>query len=510
MADLERAKKALMNAHNAGDVASAKQLANYIKSQESGAGAKQSAQSDGLFSRLDTNWQKRQARIDQAAQLGAQGKLSPATVGAISGASDVGYYFGDVPTEIFKSGINALPQGVKDAASNVGNTIYSGLSAGPIVGPALRGAGNVLSQAGQGYNKFKQNNPELGLLADAAVDVGTGAAWVVPLPKGLGITTSPAKAVLDAPKMAVKTAFPTKFAPDVSSDDIRKIGGDLFKKATAEGGVIAPEIADQYRSKVLSTLNLEGEAKLYASNPVAERLVNNIAEFEGKPLTFETAKAIDESLGDLAYSTMDNFGKIDSTGKKFLDLQHDLRGAMATLPNSGTIGQARKYWSTSLKMQDIQRIIDKAGAKEQPVTSLKNGFASLLNSKKITQYSPKEVAAIERAAKTGIVTDVIKLAGSGLVPIGSGIAGSMGGVAGSAAGFLAGSAVQQGAKAVGISRQMGRANNALQSVVKSAGLPTEKLTLKQIMKLPPEQAQVYLKNMPAKEQKLLMSKIKQP
>ncbi len=277
-----------------------------------------------------------------------------------------------------------------------------------------------------------------------------------------------------------------KYSPDISSENVRKVGGDLFKKATQEGGEVSPQIADKYRMKVLSTLNLEGEAKLYSSSPVAERLVKSIDDFMGKPMSFETAKAIDESLGDLAYATADNFGKLDSTGKKFLDLQHDLRNAMDTLPNSETINAARKFWSSSLKMRDLERIMERAGNAEQPATVLKNGFGSLLNSKKITNYSPAEVAAIRKASKTGIVTDALRLAGSGLVPIGAGVAG---GIPGAAAGL----AIQQGSKAIGVARQMGRAKNAYSTIAKESLDVPGKLTMKQIMALPPDQAKLYLK-----------------
>lgn len=194
MADINQLYDALRKADAAGDVESASKLANYIKSQSAG----ETQTPDNFFSRLNEKSQKRQSRVEQAARLGAEGRLSPAAVGAVSGASDVGYYFGDVPVEIGRSAIESLPQGVKDIASNVGNLVYSGFTAGPLLGPAVRGAGYVLDQAGQGYNKFRQNNPEAGLLTDAAIDVGAGLAWAAPIPKGSNAAISPAKAALDA------------------------------------------------------------------------------------------------------------------------------------------------------------------------------------------------------------------------------------------------------------------------------------------------------------------------
>lgn len=296
-------------------------------------------------------------------------------------------------------------------------------------------------------------------------------------------------------KVNTKTIIP-------SSDKIREIGGDLFKKAEAMGSNLPSDVADKFRQKVLTHLNLDSEAKLYSSNPVAERLTKNIQDFFGQPLSFNTAKQIDEALGDLAYGTMDNFGKLSSEGKKFLDLQLSLRDAMDSVPENDIVREARKYWSASLRMREIERIIEKASSKEQPVTALKGGFNNLLNrGDKLKGYSTDEINAIKKAAKTGVVTDVVKLAGSGLTPFVSGTIGGFGGGGiGSVAGFAAGTAAQKSAKAIGVARQTGRANAALSAVANRVGLtkkqqriPTDKL--KQIMSLPPNEARILLEKL---------------
>lgn len=400
----------------------------------------------------------------------------------------------DVGSEALTSGFRALPDAIENPIrSGAGNVVnYLGNS---VAGDAARSAGNA-------YTNFAQDHPRAARNIEAVTDIGSLLA-AKRIAGSQGVNDATSAGAKGAKDLAAKSADfykqnIVKHAPDVSSETIRNMGGDLFKKATQEGGVIAPEIADAYRSKVLSTLNLDGEAKAYASSPAAERLMKEIPDFIGKPMDFETAKKIDESLGDLAYGTADNFGKLDSTGKKFLDLQHDLRAAMDTLPNTETIQKARKYWSTSLKMRDIERILEKSSSREQPVTAIKNGFSSILNSKKITQYSPEEVKAIQHAAKTGVVTDALKLAGSGLVPIASGVAGSAGGPVGTILGGAIGYAVQQGSKAIGVARQTYRANKAMESVINAAGLPTKKLTANQIKKLPHEKMAFYLRNTPEK------------
>jgi len=362
------------------------------------------------------------------------------------------------------------------AGGAVGNFIRSGnLGARVAKGAATGAATGGLYGAGAGEEGSRAESAKRGAILGGVV----GGA--LPL-AGAGLS-----------KLNTKTTVPT-------SENVRIAGGKLFKQLDESGAGLSPEAADQFRGTIIKNLNLEGEAKLFASNPVAERLVNNIGEFAGKPMTFGTAKTIDESLGDLAYSTMDNFGKLDATGKKFLDLQGVLRQAMEDVPGNQTLTEARKLWSTSLKMRDIERIIERSKGKEQPVTVIKNGFSALLNrGDRLKGYSPTEVNAIRKAASTGIVTDAFKLAGSGLVPIGSAIAGGVGGIPGSAAGFAAGFAAQQGARAVGVARQTGRAEAALRAVAERSGMVTKQ----QRLQIPPDVLKKALSMPPAAARALI-------
>jgi hypothetical protein len=385
---------------------------------------------------------------------------------------------------------------VASIASNVAGGLVTGgagaaTKTGTAIGNLLR-SGNLAARVGKGALA--------GATSGAAYGAGTAEDGKRLDGAGQGsIYGGIAGAALPAVGAALSKANTRVIIP--GSEEVRAKGGELFKQAETMGGNVPPQVADQFRSKVLSHLNLDSEAKLYSSNPVAERLTKNLQDFAGQPLSFNTAKQIDEALGDLAYGTMDNFGKLSSEGKKFLDLQASLRDAMDSVPDNEIVREARKYWSTSLRMREIERIIEKAQGKEQPVTAIKNGFSALLNrGDKLKSYSVKEVKAIRKAAKTGIVTDVIKLAGSGLVPIGSGIAGSVGGIPGSAAGFLVGTAIQQGAKAAGVARQSARANAALKAAAERSGMvqvqkriPIGKI--REILKLPPSEARLALEKL---------------
>jgi len=301
-------------------------------------------------------------------------------------------------------------------------------------------------------------------------------------------------------KLNTKTIIP-------NSDEIRAAGSKAFQLAEEKGGALNEAVANKFYNKVLNARPQTVEGRIFAGESPIYKIIDQIDTLKNRPMSLRAAQEIDEALGEMAYSTMDNFGKISKEGKRFLDLQGELRNIIEQADESMVYGgkegfnaikEARKYWSTSLRMREIEKIIEKAQSREQPVTALKNGFAALLRrGDKLKGYSPKEVAAIQKAAKTGIITDVIKLAGSGLVPIGSAVAGSAGGMVGGAGGFLAGAAVQQGAKAVGVARQMGRANQAAKEVaLKSGMVSSEKRipipTLREILKLPPAEARKLL------------------
>jgi hypothetical protein len=191
-----------------------------------------------------------------------------------------------------------------------------------------------------------------------------------------------------------------------------------------------------------------------------------------------------------------------------------------------TVKEARKYWAAQMRMRDVERIIDNAEYFEQPSTAIKTGFRTLLrNGDRLKGYTGKEVAAMKKAARTGMVPGIFKMAGSGLIPIAAGGAGMA--AAGAAGGLAAipAYAVQQGSKAIANSMQLGRAQVVSREIAKRvmpastrqsvganianlasktglalapaaavdlAGQGMENLTLEQILMMPPAKAKKLL------------------
>jgi hypothetical protein len=421
----------------------------------------------------------------------------------------------DAPSlsDLYKSGVDLYAGPGKqafedDAALAIAASLAGGLKTGGQLAKTKAGQ-KVADWAGRGG--IGQRIVKGGLVAAPAGAVyGAGTAEVgdelFGAAKG-GAGAAVLGAALPAAGSAISRLNTKTVVP--SSEEIREAGGQLFKIADQKGGVLKPEISDKFFDKVLSIRPQSEAGRVFKGQSPVSAILDDIPSLKGKPLTLQAAKEVDEALGDLAYSTMDKFGKLNADGKKFLDMQTALRRTIENADESMVIGgkegfeavkEARKLWSTSLRLRDIEKIIDNAQSFEQPATAIKTGFRTLLrNPDRLKGYTPEEVKAIKKAAQTGIVTDMFRLAGSGLVPIGAGISGTVaGGPAGGAAAGVAGYALQQGAKSVGSARQIARAKDAAKTVAERSGMvQTEQRiplpTLREILRLPPAQAKEALK-----------------
>ena len=117
---------------------------------------------------------------------------------------------------------------------------------------------------------------------------------------------------------------------------------------------------------------------------------------------------MDEELGRMAFESVDNFGKMTKEGSQLYDLQTKLRDVIESASPSDFVGgkdafetakEARKYWAAQMRLRDIERIIERGLNAEQPATSIKNGFNSLLNSKRFAQYTDAEKRLSEMPRK---------------------------------------------------------------------------------------------------------------
>jgi len=512
MDKLEQAKQALIAADAAGDTQAATQLAQFIRQ----ASAEQ--ESGGLMQDL-------RRRGEQTAELYRQkqsGQITPFEE-MYRSAGQVGNVIGDVAGAAISGAarnIDAMTGGYLGEQAQQGLQAVGRLPL-PFTEQNLgQAAGQAVQNVGESYGRFKEAAPRAAGMLEATGSLATILPSFMSYADDIGKGVSKTAAAIKRPKI-------------LPSETVREQASALYKQADEIGGALNPQFADDYAKRVARASQKDPfitQIKRKAGKDDAYANVLEVMdEYRGQPLSFERAKALDETLGNLAYSNVDNFGKMDDVGRQYLEMQGTLREAIESAKPTDFMGgnqafkiakEARKQWTAQNKLRDIERIIENAERFDNPAKAIQTGFRTLLRSgKKIKGYSTSEIKAMEKAARTGIVTDALRIAGSSLGPI---ITGSVGVTTMGPAGMLAAVpafAVQSGAKGLASARQTARAKNASREVVRSLqGMPSQSLSgalaqtaapvaaasipagiasltneqMQYIMSLPPQEAQAIL------------------
>jgi hypothetical protein len=225
-----------------------------------------------------------------------------------------------------------------------------------------------------------------------------------------------------------------------TADDIKLMANAAYKKADESGGVLKGWFTNRFLDDIADIQPATIAGKKVPTDPKLAEALDYIGSFKNTRLTLQDAQNLDEYLGE-AIDGFTELGQVSKSGKKLLDIQSRFRNAIEnaddTLIEGGKAGfdslkEGRALWSAQLKMRDIERIIQRAELTDNPATAIKAGFRNLLtNAKKSKGYTKDELKLMEKAAQTGLVTDLLKTGGSRLVPIIAGASGS--GVLGTAA-----------------------------------------------------------------------------
>lgn len=416
---------------------------------------KLSSGDQGFVGNVSSDWQQRQRDIDvsqQEYEAGRQTLPEYALQGLGSAAGSFGDLVGRGIGEAGQLVSRAIPsfveEGAKDIATAAGETSLA------------ERAKKVLRAGGQAYSDISEEYPRATRNVEAATNLALlGAPAFGRSAQITGSIERGGKAIAD------------KFKPDpktLSSEDLKSIGGDLFKYADDKGGILKPEVTNKFIDDISKELpQTDAGLTLQGETPTSKMLMR-AQNLRDKPLTLESAKEIDEILGELAYKNVNPFGELDKEGRKFVNMQSSFRESIENASDDMVEGgkegyealkDARKYWSTSLRLRDIEKIIQKGSMAEQPATSIKNGFKTLLGSKKIKGFSPEEVQAIRLAADKGILTDLVGTFGSRLSPqiLGVGVGVGTGNPLLGAAAGIANYATAAGARGFATKRQLNRA-----------------------------------------------------
>lgn len=418
-----------------------------------------------------------------------------------------GQKYGDLLNEAKQTTKQSLAQQLKERpVTSIAANIAGGLGTAPILGAAgeLTGISNLLrtGKTAQDAGKLaKAGNLALRSAKGSLVGATAGGAYgagtadegqrLQGAESGaeMGAAIGAAVPVIGAGLSGVNRAL-GKRSPVPNADQLRAKASELYKVAEQKGGVLKPEFTNQFVDEIEKLKPQTDIGKIVGGDSPFSKFVekltgtvdengNVIGGIRNKPITLDAAQELDELLGDAIDGFTEN-GRVTKQGKKLLDIQSEFRNMIENAGDDMLEGgkegfqaleDARKLWATSRKLADIERIIQRAELMDNPATGIKSGFRTMLsNPSRMRGYSKAEKAAVKKAAESGFVSDILRTAGSRLVPI---IAGSSGGGLGGAA---AGQAVSLASRSAATKMQVGKATN-LAEIVANQGQKVTKQPL---------------------------------
>jgi hypothetical protein len=258
----------------------------------------------------------------------------------------------------------------------------------------------------------------------------------------------------------------------MTSDEIRKAAGRLYKQADEKGGILTSDVTDSFVDEIQKLKPQTDIGQIVGGESQFSKLVNKVSEIRGRNMSLAEAQELDELLGEAMDSFVDS-GRLTKQGKKILDIQTILRDKIENTSADLIVGgkegfealkEGRKLWAQSRKLADVERIIERASRMEQPATGIKSGFRALLaNPKRLRGFTPAERKAMKKASESGFLQDITRTFGSRLVPIVTGASG--GGLGGTAAATL-GSTASRG---VGARIQADKAREVAEIIARGGG-----------------------------------------
>ena len=319
----------------------------------------------------------------------------------------------------------AIITGVAGATTKGGAALANSLRSGNLAGRAIKaGALGAATGSAAGFGAGSGIENRLESAGDSAVAGGL-VGGAIP--------------VVGAAAGKVAKQF-QKLPTPATAEEIKALANAAYKKADESDGVLKGWFTNRFLDDIADIQPATIAGKKVPTDPKLAEALDYIASFKNTRLTLQDAQNLDEYLSE-AIDGFTELGQISKSGKKLLDIQNRFRAAIEnaddTLIEGGKEGfealkEGRKLWSAQLKMRDIERIIQRAELMDNPATGIKTGFRNLLtNAKKSKGYTKEELAAIEKAATTGVVSDLLRTGGSRLVPIIAGASG--GGILGTAA-----------------------------------------------------------------------------
>lgn len=221
----------------------------------------------------------------------------------------------------------------------------------------------------------------------------------------------------------------------ITSAMLKSRSSKLFKEAEDKGALLKESVSDKFLKGAEKELIEESRIgkKLLADSTTSKTLTKLTNSIKGERFDLPGIQSTDRFLASKILDETTIRGTLTDEGRKLLKVQGNLRNLVNKVKvediQGGKAGlealkKANKLWSKSLKLGEIEAIIEKARFVDNPSQSIRAGFRALAtNPKRLKGFSKEEVKLIKQAAKSGVVTDALKTLGGRLIPIGAVVAG---------------------------------------------------------------------------------------
>ena len=279
----------------------------------------------------------------------------------------------------------------------------------------------------------------------------------------------------------------TREGTPVSSAGAKQIAAQYYDIADRNGGTLTPRFTNQWLDTITKSAEQSDWGKAAAgSNPVVD-LIGRLQNQRDQPMTLAAAQEVDQAIGKQISRQYGPGGSMKDAAD-LLDIQHKLRdqidGANESDVTGGKAGfdalaPARKAWSQSMKMDDMERMKERADMTTNPTTAFQTQVKNFVTSRtKSRGWSDDEISALKDAADRGVIGGGLHLLGSRLVPyltagIAGGATGGLSGVFAAAPGWAAGQAVSAGARSLANTMAARRVANAMDVLNRSVPSPPQ-------------------------------------
>lgn len=364
---------------------------------------------------------------------------------------------------------DAIPQPVKDAMGAVNSGIQD------VMPDSYKKAWATTLQPAENY--YNNASPEAKNNMDAAGDI-VGLASNLSAGKNLaaGMRRAVNSASNYTANLPVTQGMNLPAIP--SSKGIFSEAKKAYADADKSGVTANPSAVNDFLNQA-NNVGAQNPQLLLAHGPdEVTKYINGLNNLQNQPMTLQTAQALDQDLRDAAtksYRSGDS-----SIGVRYDAMRQSLKDNIFNNPDpnqySGgqkgfyAIQEGNRLYSQASKAEEIEGAVQKGMMTDVPSTGIKNQMKALSTS--IINNGPQgwnqaQVAAINNAAKYGMVTPALKTMGSKLLGpligehVGNTIGGPIGGIVGAGAGYVAGEPFRAAATAL----QKARAMNVMKTIV---------------------------------------------